>query len=183
MACSDRQYIGPDLLCENWRHKNLHMVCLYKQIWELVLRKKVTVTAEYLVSTLNKYADKESHRKTHLIFKISSKHVLKTSSTRLQHNSFCLPRRLEDILKTSWQMKNCYTEDVFKTSWRHVLRSFGRHAWETFWRHVLKTTWSHLGDKQNVYREYLYLTNLNVYLTNLYFTNLYLTNLRQAQNH
>ena len=40
----------------------------------------------------------------------------------------------------------------------------------------------HLGDKQNVYWGYLYLTNLNVYLTNLYLTNLYLTTLRRIQN-
>ena len=39
-----------------------------------------------------------------------------------------------------------------------------------------------LGDKQNVNWGYLFLANLNVYLTNLYFTNLYLTNLRRIQN-
>ena len=40
------------------------MFCLPKQIWELLLRKKVTVTAEYLPSALNKHADIESHPKT-----------------------------------------------------------------------------------------------------------------------
>ena len=40
------------------------MVCLFKQIWELLIRKKVTVTAEYLPSGLNKHVDIESHRKT-----------------------------------------------------------------------------------------------------------------------
>ena len=39
-----------------------------------------------------------------------------------------------------------------------------------------------LGDKQNANWGYLYLTNLNVYLTNLQITNLYLTNLKQIQN-
>ena len=81
---------------------------------------------------------------------------------RLQHvfsvTILRLPRRFEDVLKTSWKTKNCYAEDVLKTSWRHY------------------------GDKQNTYWGYLYLTNLNVYLTNLYFTNLYLTNLRRIQN-
>ena len=33
-----------------------------------------------------------------------------------------------------------------------------------------------LGDKQNVYWEYLYLTNLNLHLINVYLTYLYLTN-------
>ena len=47
---------------------------------------------------------------------------------------------------------------------------------------VLKTPSRRLGGKQNVYWWYLYLTNLNVYLTNICFTNLYLTNLRRVQN-
>ena len=38
-----------------------------------------------------------------------------------------------------------------------------------------KTSWRYYGDKQNTYWGYLYLTNLNVYLTNLYLTNLHLT--------
>ena len=101
--------------------------------------------------------------------------VLKASWRRLAKKFW---RRLEDLLqdvfKTSWKTKNCYAEDVLKTSWRHVLK--------TSWRHVLKTSWRHYGDKQNTYWGYLYLTNLNVYLTNLYFTNLYLTILRRIQN-
>ena len=40
------------------------MVCPSKQIWKLLLRKKVTVIAEYLPSALNKHADIESRRKT-----------------------------------------------------------------------------------------------------------------------
>ena len=56
------------------------------------------------------------------VFKTSSRHVLKTSSTWLQRNNFLSFkmswRRLEDSLKMSCKTKNCYTEDVFKTSWR-----------------------------------------------------------------
>ena len=44
--------------------KNLQMVCLSKQIWKLLLRKKVTVTADHLPSALKKHADIESRRKT-----------------------------------------------------------------------------------------------------------------------
>ena len=125
----------------------------------------------------------------------SSRHVLKTSSTRLQRNNFW---SCKDVLKMSWKTENCYAEDVFKTSWKHVLKTSWRHFLKTSWRHFLKTSWRHvlkvpwrhfletcsrgLGDKQNVYRGYLYLPNLNVYLINLYFTNLYLTNLRSNQN-
>ena len=124
------------------------------------------------------------------VFKTPSKHVLKTSSARLQDNNFTSSktswRRLEDILqdvlKTSWKTKNCYAEDVLKTSWRHVLKTSWRHVLKMSWRHVLKTSWRHYGDKQNTYWEYLYLTNLNVYLTNLYLTNLHLTILRRGQN-
>ena len=108
---------------------------------------------------------------------------------RLQHvfslTILRLPRRLEDILqdalKTSWKTKNCYAEDVLKTSWRHVLKTSWRHVLKMSWRHILKTSWRHYGGKQNTYWEYLYLTNLNVYVTNLYFINLYLTILRRIQ--
>ena len=67
------------------------------------------------------------------VLKTSCKYVLKTSWRHLA-------RRLEDVLKTSWKTKNCYAEDVLKTSWRHVLK--------TSWRHVLKTSSRRLGNKQ-----------------------------------
>ena len=101
---------------------------------------------------------------------------------RLQHvfsvTILHLPRRLEDVLQRR-------LEEVLKRSWRHLARRLGRRkivTLKTSWRHVLKTSWRHYGDKQNTYWGYLYLTNLNVYLTNLYFTNLYLTILRRIQN-
>ena len=62
---NDGQYSGPDLLSENRGIKNSEMVCVSKQISELPLRNKVTVTAEYVPSALNKHADIESrHKKT-----------------------------------------------------------------------------------------------------------------------
>ena len=69
------------------------------------------------------------------VFKISSRHVLKTSSRHLQRNNFLsfktssirlqdvFARRLQDVFKTSWKTKNCYAEDVLKTSSRHVLKT------------------------------------------------------------
>ena len=80
-----------------------------------------------------------------------------------------LQKRLEDVLTTYWKTKNCYAEDVLKTSWRHVLKTSWRHVLKMSWRHVLKMSAKRLGDKQNVFWSYLYLTNLNVYLTNLVF--------------
>ena len=89
---------------------------------------------------------------------ILSKHFLvfktSTSSIRLQRNSFLSS-------KTSWKTKRCYAEDVFKTSWRHVLK--------ISWRHVLKMSAKRLGDKQSVFWNYLYLANLNIYITNMVF--------------
>ena len=74
------------------------------------------------------------------VFETSSRQVFKTSSRRLQRNNFSSSRtscrRLQDILKmcckmssrrifkTSWKTKNCYAEDVLKTSsdmsWRRL---------------------------------------------------------------
>ena len=71
-------------------------------------------------------------------FKMSSRHVLKTSSRRLQRNDFSssktssrrlqevFARRLRDIFKTSWKTKTCYAEDLWKTSLRHILKMFSR---------------------------------------------------------
>ena len=55
------------------------------------------------------------------VFKTSSRHVLKRSSSSLQRNSFSsffkiLEDILQEVLKTSRWKKNCYTEDVFKKS-------------------------------------------------------------------
>ena len=116
-----------------------------------------------------------------LVFKTSSRHVLKTFSVRLQRNSFSSSkmswRRLEYILqgalktswrslKTSWKTKNCYDEDILRTSWRPVLKMSSRP----------------LVDTQNDHWVYLYLANLNMYLKNICFTNLYLTNLSWIRN-
>ena len=69
----------------------------------------------------------------------------------------------QDVLKTSCKTKNCYAEDVFKTSWRHVLKTSWRDVLKTYWRHTLKTSSRRLGGKQNFYWWYLYLTNLNFF--------------------
>ena len=105
------------------------------------------------------------------LFITSSRHVLKTSSTCLQRDNFTSSKT------SSWKT---YLEDLLKTcledmSWRHVLKTSSRY--------VLKLSWRHYGDNQNTYWGYLYLTNLNVYLTNLYLTNLHLTILGESKMH
>ena len=82
--------------------------------------------------------------------------VFKMSWRRLQYvlsvTILRLPRRLEDVLKESWKTKNCYVEDVSKTSWRHFSKTYWRHVLKTSWKHVLKmysrlkTSWRHYGD-------------------------------------
>ena len=62
-----------------------------------------------------------------------------------------------------------------------VLKTCLEDVLKTCLEDILKTSWRHYGDKQNTYWEYLYLTNLNVYLTNLYLTNLHLTILRRIE--
>ena len=121
-----------------------------------------------------------------LVFRTSWGRFEGMSCRRLQGNNFSSPKTsfkwsCKEVLKTPWKKKNSYAEDAFKTSWRHVLKTFWRHVLKTSWRHILKTSSRRLGGK-HVYWWYLYLKNLNVYLTNLCFTNLYLTNLRRIQN-
>ena len=87
---------------------------------------------------------------------------------RLQHvfsvTVLRLPRRLEDVLKTTWKTKKCYAEDVLKTCLEDVLKTCledvsWKHVFKMFWKHILKTSWRHYGEKQNTYCGYLYLTN------------------------
>ena len=119
-----------------------------------------------------------------LVFKTCWRRLQDMSWRRLQHvfsvTIFCLPRRLEDVLKTSWKTKNCYAEDVLKTCLEEVLRTCledflktcledvlktsWRHILKTSWRHVLKTSSRRLGDKKKW--GYLHLTNLNVCVSN-----------------
>ena len=85
--------------------------------------------------------------------------VLKTSWKRLEDVFsvifFCLPRRLENVLKTSWT-HNCKTscKRILNTSWKRledVLQDILKTSWRRLerrkvlrWRHledVLKTSW------------------------------------------
>ena len=69
----------------------------------------------------------------------NSNNKVKTSSRRLQD-------LLQDVFRTSWKTKNCYAEDVLKTSWRHVLKTFWRHVLKTSWRCLAKTSSRRLQD-------------------------------------
>ena len=84
---------------------------------------------------------------------------------------FCLPRRLEEVLKTSCR-HNCKTswKHVLKTSWRRLQDVLGRRIANTSWRSlqdvledekcyaedVFKMSWRRLG-KQEIFAGLLYL--------------------------
>ena len=78
--------------------------------------------------------------------------LVKTYWRRLQDvfsvTFFCLPRRLEDVWKTSWR-HNCKTscKHVLKTSWKtslkrleDVLKTSWRHFRKTYCKYVFKTS-------------------------------------------
>ena len=177
-----------------------------KQIWNdicvISLKTDTKETKIYIYSEINYFfqlsffsnlnATSYSIHNRIISFRIS--YVNKTPVRRIPANICWSSRRVEDVFKT-------YLEHVFtrlqrnkfsSSSWRHLgrrkivtLNTSSRRLediFKTSWRHVLKTSLRRLGDKQNVYWGYLYVTNLNVYPANLYFTNPYLTNLRRIQN-
>ena len=108
-----------------------------------------------------------------LLFKTSSRHVLKTSSARLQRNNFSSSKTSwRRLVNTSWRR----LDDVLKTSRKTSWRRLGRRkivTLETSWRDVLKTSWKQTKHLLGIsVSNHGLQTNLNQYLTNLYFTNL-----------
>ena len=102
------------------------------------------------------------------VLKTSSKHVFKTSSTRLQRNNF-------SSSKTSWRR-------LANTSWRHLARRLEDVLEDKKllrWRRledVLKTCLEDVLEINKMFTRisvliHGLLRNLNQYLTNLYFTN------------
>ena len=118
-----------------------------------------------------------------------------------------LPRRLEDVLKTSWRrLARTFwrgLKDVFKTSCKTSSRPLGRRkivtlktSWRRFedisWRRLEDMSWKRLEDVLKtcledllkiLWRQTKYLQGISVYLSrdltklNVYLTSLYFTNL------
>ena len=112
-----------------------------------------------------------------LVLKTSSRHVVKTSWTRLQRNNFLSSKTsCKYFLKTSWRRLARCLQDILKTSSRRL-------------QDVLEDEkllrWRRLEDVLEINKMFTrisvlihgLLRNLNQYLTNLYFTNL-----RRIQN-
>ena len=57
---SNGQYCGSNLFGKNGDTKNRDISVLSKEIWDYLLEKKITITAEYLPGKLNIQADQES---------------------------------------------------------------------------------------------------------------------------
>ena len=132
-----------------------------------------------------------------LVFKTSSRHilktpltslqrVLKTPLTSLQRNNFTPSktawRRLEDVLEEVKFLRWRRLEDVLKTCLEGVLKACFEDVLKTCLEDVLTIFW----------RQKKYLLGISVYLsgdnksklyqTSLYFTNLYPIILRRIQN-
>ena len=88
------------------------------------------------------------------VLKLSSRYVLKTSSTHLQCNIFLSSKMstsgLEDVLKTSWRRFEDILQGVLKKAGKR-LRRRKIVTLKTFWRRLEEMPWRHLGDKQNIY--------------------------------
>ena len=134
-------------------------------------------------------------------YKSPNKHllVLKTSWRRLEDMSWRRPQHIFRVtifryssLKTSWRhLERCLARRLerrkivtLKTSSRHLEDVLKTCLEDMFWRRLEKISWRRLQDVSDANKWwYLYLANLNVYLTNLCFTNLTnLTNLGQMRH-
>ena len=86
--------------------------------------------------------------------------------------------RISRIISRTWLIKTFLfsKEASLLTEWRipkmAVCIVYIHKRLETSWRYVFKRSSRRLGDQQNVYWEYSYLTNLNLYLINLCFNSL-----------
>ena len=104
--------------------------------------------------------------------------VLKTSSTRLQSNNF-------RSSKTTWR-RLAKTSSIRLGRQKIVmLKTSSRRLEDMSWRLLEGISWRRLQDVSEANKKftgYLYLTNLNVYLTKSLFHKLYQRNLRQIQN-
>ena len=92
------------------------------------MTSKHFVCLQDVLKTSSRHVFKTSSRH---VFKMSSRHVFNTYSRRLQRNNFLSSknswRRLQDVFKMPsrrlGRQKNCYAEDILKTSSRHVLKT------------------------------------------------------------
>ena len=100
-----------------------------------------------LESVLKAFGFLASSRHLQNVFKTSSRCLAKTSSRHVQY-----VLRVEDVLKTSWQgVLKTYDQDeyigldqdVLKTSWRHLEKLVNKNS--ITWWYVLKAPWKRSG--------------------------------------
>ena len=118
-----------------------------------------------------------------LVFKTSWRHLQDMSWRRLQHvfsvTILCLPRRLEDLLKTCLEdvLKTCI-EDVLKTCLEDVLKTCLEDVLKTYLEDVFKTS-----RRQTKFLLVISVSNKSKCVSNKsLFHKLCLRNLRRIQN-
>ena len=117
-----------------------------------------------------------------LVLKTSSRHVLKTTSTRLQCNNFTSSktswRRLEDVLEDEKLLRWRRLQDVLKTCLEDVLKTCLEDVLKTYLEDVFKTS-----RRQTKFLLVISVSNKSKCVSNKsLFHKLYLRNLRRIQN-
>ena len=119
--CAEQNYVLKQI---QWRKRRIFL-----RIWKifdsvLLCFQEKWVSGRYSIENFVEISLPSKHL---LVLKTSSRHVLKTSSTRLQCNNFVSSkkssRRLQDVLEDEKLLRWRRLEDVLKMSWRHVLKT------------------------------------------------------------
>ena len=75
------------------------------------------------------------------VLKTSLRHVLNTSSTRLQRNNFSSSRRFQDLSST--RLQHVFSVSIFR---RRLAKTSSRHLEDMSWRRLKYISWKHLED-------------------------------------
>ena len=126
-------------------------------VW-LYLYSSIVIRNEKIFWKHGPYCSQQTFVGLEDVLKTCSKHVLKTSSTRLQRNNFTSS-------KTSWKTKNCYAEDVLKTCLEDVLKTYLEDILDTCLEDVLKTCFKDVLNTclEILWRQTKYLLGISVY--------------------
>ena len=109
--------------------KYAEMTWKFVEIWSSTYRRNIYVESTWIRRgvPVGLLAFKTSWRRLEDMSWRSLQHVFSVTVLRL-------PRRLEDVLKTTWKTKKCYDEDVLKTCLEDVLKTCLEDVLKTLWR-------------------------------------------------
>ena len=112
---SDIDLLNVDLLDQRYTHLDLFVS---KTSW----RRLQDMSSRRL-------QDMSSRRLQDMSLRCLQRNNFSSSKTSSRRFARCLQdvfASVQDVLETSWKTKNCYTEDVLKTSSRHVFKASSR---------------------------------------------------------